>query len=113
MGAEMPKPNHFARQMRELIEQQIPLIAFQRGMDFPAAFLPAADAQHASPQPQPAQATRTSSGGWLGFGGVRVPGPQRTAPVPANNASPPAPLPNQVQYHTACTLCSSFCAWSA
>ena len=44
----MPKPNHSAMQMRELIEQQVPLIAFQHGMNFVEAFLPA-DAQ---PEPR-------------------------------------------------------------
>ena len=97
MGAELPKPNHFALQMRELIEQQIPLVAFQRGMDFPAAFLPA-DAQQA---PQPAQAARTSSGGWLGFGSIKLPGMQHTGPASAHSASPPAPLHNQVLCHPA------------
>ena len=92
MGVELPKPNHFARQMRELVEQRIPLIAFQRGMDFPAAFLP----EPAATQPQPAQATSTSPGGWLGFGGIRVPGAQHAAPVPAHTPSPVAPLRSQV-----------------
>jgi hypothetical protein len=104
MGAELPRPNHFARQMRELIEQQIPLVAFQRGMDFPAAF--PIDQGAPQPQPQPAQPARSSPGGWLGFGAARAPGAVPSAPAPAHSASPPAPLQSQVLCRPACILSS-------
>ena len=57
----MPKPNHSAMQMRELIEQQVPLIAFQHGMNFVEAFLPA-DAQPEPRHNASGMAERTSSG---------------------------------------------------
>ena len=44
----VPRPNHYAMQMRELIEQRVPLIAFQHGMNFVEAFSPA----DAKPKPQ-------------------------------------------------------------
>jgi hypothetical protein len=64
LRAELPKPNHHAQQMRELVEQQVPLIAFQRGMDFVAAYQSSPDAlpSRAPGDTTPASAERSSSG---------------------------------------------------
>jgi len=44
----VPPPTHFAYQMREIVEQEIPMIGLQRGTDFLAAF--AAPAGAGAPQ---------------------------------------------------------------
>ncbi|KAK9828541.1 hypothetical protein WJX72_000659 [[Myrmecia] bisecta] len=84
----IPQPSSLAYQLRELVEQQTPLVGFQRGSDFMATFLN-------SPQLNSPQLSRSSAGtsSPLQSGRAAASGQANTAP-----AAPPSLMQKQAGF---------------